>query len=68
MNQKSLKDLKNLTSEFIKNPKLIDKLDDIIIDSLERRLLVSRMIGKIKKKKGLNIENDSKSEFNIKQL
>ena len=31
MNQKSLKDLKNLTSEFIKNPKLIDKLDDIRI-------------------------------------
>ena len=31
MNQKSLKDLKNLTSEFIKNPKLIDRLDDIRI-------------------------------------
>ena len=31
MNQKSLKDLKNITSEFIKNPKLIDKLDDIRI-------------------------------------
>ena len=31
MNQKSLKGLKNLTSEFIKNPKLIDRLDDIRI-------------------------------------
>ena len=36
----------------------IDKLDDIILDTLERRLLVSRMIGKIKKKKGLDIENE----------
>ena len=31
MNQKSLMGLKNLVSEFIKNPKLIDKLDDIRI-------------------------------------
>ena len=31
MNQKSLKDLKHLTSEIVNNPKLINKLDEIRI-------------------------------------
>ena len=41
MNQKSLKDLKHLTSEIVNNPKLINKLDEIrvryseIIEKLE---------------------------------
>ena len=46
----------------------IDKIDDIIIDNLEKRQLISGMIAKIKKKQGISIENTERENNILSRL
>ena len=48
--------------------KQIDQIDDEILKKLEMRKIISKMIGKLKKKKGLDIDNSVRENEIINRL
>ncbi len=60
-------DLKLARIELQNLRMIIDKLDDLIIQSIARRMVVSRTVGAVKKIHGLKIK-DSKREKQLQAL
>ena len=46
----------------------IDKIDDQILDLLEKRKLITKMVQKIKKKKGLDLEDTDRENAILDRL
>jgi chorismate mutase len=46
----------------------IDKIDDQLLELLERRKLITKMVQKIKKKKGLDLEDTERENAILERL
>lgn len=60
-------DLKMAQVELQNLRMIIDKLDELIIQSVARRMVVSRTVGAVKKQYGLKVK-DSKREKELKKI